>query len=71
MATREQLTKWSTEVLALIEAGMDNVDEIIRKRHSRMGTLMAINLLLECKKIVRAGNTVWVPGKKQFFGSPF
>jgi 3-hydroxyacyl-CoA dehydrogenase len=72
VATSEQLTKWSAEVLALIDAGVDDVDTIIKKRSgARMSTLMALRQLEACKTITRAGNTVWRTGKRQFFGSPF
>jgi hypothetical protein len=70
MATNSQLEKWCADIYALIDAGEQDVDALIRK-HGKMSTLMALKVLEDTKKIIRAHNTVWIPGKRQFFGSPF
>ena len=71
--TTEQVAKWCADVLALIDAGEMDVDTIIAKRGgARMSTLVAIQGLIDSDTIIRAGNTVWRPGKRTFnFNSPF
>lgn len=72
MATQQQITKWCSEVYDMIAAGEQSVDELIRKRKSRMGTLMALNVLVGTDKIIREGNCVWPRGQKKNLGeSPF
>ena len=58
MATTQQLERWCAHVLEIITGGEHNVDQIIRKRQSRMGTLMAIKHLQKLGVIARYGNSV-------------
>lgn len=61
MATTAQLEKWAAEVLALVDKGVDDVDDLIAKRRARMSTLMALNALCAAGRLIRSGNHVWRP----------
>jgi transposase len=70
--TNEQLQRWCTSVLAIVDSGEQNVDEIIRKRgHARMSTLLALRALQQQGIIVRQSNTVFRPGQKISQEAPF
>lgn len=74
MATEQQLQVWTDKVLAIIDGGEQDVNAIIKKQ-GRLSTLVALENLVLTKTIIRAGNTVFRPGQRQFFkpvpGSPF
>jgi hypothetical protein len=58
--TTEQLDRWCTSVLALLNGGMHNVDEIIKARGgARMSTLVAIKHLINIQSIFRMGNDIY------------
>jgi hypothetical protein len=55
-----QIEKWCSEVLALLNGGTHNVDEIIKARGGkRMSTLVAIKHLINIQSIFRIGNDIY------------